>query len=135
MIKQDPGGIVPFIAGGIGITPLLGQIPDLDLKRLKLLWTLNASDIGLAVDTFERCPLLASATRLFITHSDVRNTTERKNLEKLGAQVVTRRLLASDIEKEKNCADTWYLCTGTSLRKSLLEWLRGKTTVYEDFDY
>jgi len=38
----------------------------------------------------------------------------------------------TDIKVE---AARWYFCTGPVLRKTLLEWLAGKQTFYEDFNY
>ena len=137
-VKQGPDEIVPFVAGGIGITPLLAQAPELDLKRLRLFWTLNAKDVGLAVDTMQRWQEMGPATNLFISSHDEISTAVRKSIDELrefGVEVITRRLLASDIEMEKLSESAWYLCTGTPLRKSLLEWLQGKVTIYEDFNY
>jgi hypothetical protein len=31
--------------------------------------------------------------------------------------------------------DEWYLCTGPTLRNMIQEWLLGKKTIYENFDY
>lgn len=137
-IDQGSHDVVPFVAGGVGISPLLAQLPLLDLKRLRLLWTLNARDVGLAVDTLQRCIPLAPSTKIFISRFNEKNTLECsavETLEKLGASVSTRRMLASDIKGEQSLSSTWYLCTSTSLRTSLLEWLAGKSTVYEDFNY
>lgn len=141
-IRQDEGEVVPFVAGGIGITPVLSQLSTLDLKRMRLLWTVNVRDIGLVSDTFRRYPLLAASTRVFV--SGVVNGVAPGEgpldvIESSGALVIRRRMLAEDVlaltESEPTLASRWYICTGTALRKSLLEWLLGKEVVYEDFDY
>jgi len=138
-IIRGANDIVPFVAGGIGITPLLAQLPDLNLERIKLFWTLNVHDVGLAVDTLERCPSLGPCTNIFISRLNEKPATESKllteRLEKWGAKVITRRMMGSDVEGYQGLSSTWYLCTNTPLRRLLLGWLRGKKTVYEDFGY
>lgn len=52
---------IPFVAGGIGITPLLAHLPSLSLATntsLRLFWMINISDINLVLDTFRRHPIL-----------------------------------------------------------------------------
>lgn len=137
-IKQGAKEIVPFVAGGIGITPLLAQIHDLDLARIRLFWTVHSHDTGLVIDTVERCPALGPSTRIFISRLSEQSPEESnlqiQKLEGYGVHVATRRMVASDVE-ELSDPLTWYLCTGTALRESLLAWLPGKRTVYEDFNY
>ena len=136
---EDGDEVTPFVAGGIGITPLLAQMQRLDLQPLMLLWTVNLKDIGFVLDTFERCPELARSARVFIS-----NLSDRKGIDTdlvlakirdLGVQVTGRRLTKEDLDEVQGSSNTWYLCTGPALRKSLLGWLEGKMTVYEDFDY
>lgn len=138
-VRQGPKEIVPFVAGGIGITPLLAQLQQLDLTRIRLFWTFNIRDIGLSVDTFKRFPDLAPSTKLFISGSGQTLPPETKvaldNLEQANAQFVFRRMLVTDVQADDELSATWYLCTGPTLRKSLTTWLAGKKTVYEDFDY
>ena len=138
-IKQGPKDIVPFVAGGIGITPILAQIHDLDLARIQLFWTVSIHDIGLVIDTIERCPVLAPSTRIFISRlseqSPAESNSQIQRLEGYGAHVVTKRMVASDLEGRTDLSATWYLCAGTALRKSLLAWLPAKNCIYEDFDY
>lgn len=141
-IRQDEREIVPFVAGGIGITPMLSQLSKLDLKRMRLLWTVNIRDLGLVSDTFNRCPLLAASTRVFVSGVEngvVQGEGPLDVIESSGAQVIRRRMLAEDVlsivETELTLASRWYICTGTALRRSLLEWLPGKEVIYEDFNY
>ncbi len=138
-IEQGRDDIVPFVAGGIGITPLLAQLQGLDLKSLLLFWTINVRDINLVIDTFQRCPSLAPSTRVFISSLNKVPPAESKEiiekLEELQSRVTSRHMVASDVEGHQGLSSTWYLCTGTALRRSLLEWLSDQKTVYEDFNY
>ncbi|MCJ1262212.1 hypothetical protein MMC22_002082 [Lobaria immixta] len=133
------GEIVPFVAGGIGITPLLAQAADLKLDLLRLFWVVNVRDINLVIDTFQRHPSLAHFTRIFLSGINESTSKETKEelqkVEHFGAHLVIRRILSSDITVARDLSPTWYLCTGTALRKSLLEWLSRKKVVYEDFNY
>ncbi|PQE30281.1 hypothetical protein CJF32_00008183 [Rutstroemia sp. NJR-2017a WRK4] len=134
-VEQGSGEEVSFVAGGVGITPLLAQAPDLDLQRLKLYWTVRSADLGLVKDTFEKIPGLASSTKLFVTGGKIgpSESTEIEELEKMGAVVQKRRMGKDDIAGDG--ASKWYLCTGTSFRDSLVGWLDGKQVHYEDFNY
>ena len=125
-IQQGPTDIVPFVAGGIGITPLLAQLHDLDLARMQLFWTVTVHDIGLVIDTVERCPALGLSTKIFISRlseqSPAVSSLQIRKLEGYGVHVATKRMVGSDIERQSELSSTWYLCTGTALRKSLLAW-------------
>jgi ferredoxin-NADP reductase len=136
-IKQNPDGLTTFIAGGIGITPLISQLQDLDISRLRLFWTLSAKDIGLVQDTFRRFPMLAESTVLFLTGDESQlSAVEMKKLKEVsgsGAKFERRRMLAADLTALD--VDEWYLCTGPALRKMIQEWLPGKKIIYENFDY
>ncbi|KAB8274441.1 hypothetical protein BDV30DRAFT_208999 [Aspergillus minisclerotigenes] len=127
---------IPFIAGGIGITPLLAQLPDLDVSHLRLFWTISIRDLGLVLDTFNRFPQLPHGTSLFITgpepHGE-KTTEQLATLVASGAQVERRRMEAKDLDL--SLADVWYFCGSPSLKSSVLNWLAGKEIVYEDFNY
>lgn len=131
--KQDEVENISFIAGGVGITPLLPQTEDLDLKRLRVYWTVRAEDLGLVLDTFKQTPGLAVSTKLFVTGKIDEQSEEWEKLEDSGAVLQTRRMGKSDLEGDS--ASRWYLCTGTTFRNALLGWLNGKTVLYEDFNY
>ena len=139
-ILQGPRDTVPFVAGGIGITPLLAQAHDLDLARIRVFWAVSFHDIGLAIDTIDRCPALGPSTKIFLSQfsedSSAGSNLQIQRLESYGAHVSTKRMVASDVGGHTDLSSaTWYLCTGTALRKSLLTWLPGKKFVYEDFNY
>lgn len=136
-VEQNPGGMIGFIAGGIGITPLLAQLEDLDVSRLRLFWSLHVRDMGLVHDTFIRNSSLAKSTLLYVSGqlSDVREEDASKWdwISKVGAGIVQRRLRADDVVPYD--AAEWYLCTGVGLRTEILGWLSGKMVHYEDFNY
>lgn len=132
-IQQNEGENVAFVAGGVGITPLLAQAQDLDLKRLKLYWTVRSEDLGLVIDTFERLPGLAESTNLFITGKSGPKSKAWEKLEISGASIEKRRIAKDDLTGDDS--SRWYLCTGVGLRNSVLDWLDGKTVLYEDFNY
>lgn len=139
VIAQRDGEIVPVVAGGIGITPLLAQASSLDLSRLRLFWTISIRDIGLVRDTFSRTPALASSTALFVSGTDPKHSleqgTELAQVEASGATVVTRRLQGEDLQRSADLSYRWYICAGPALKGNLLQWLVGKEIVYEDFSY
>lgn len=133
---------LPFIAGGIGITPLLAQLPDIDMSRLKLLWSVSMKDVGLVHDVFEQYPTLSNTTTLFLTsgapaiEKDM-NEEDKKTLISVtssGAKIERRRLTKEDLSAVPN-AEVWYLCAGTELKTAATNWLTGKKIIYEDFNY
>jgi NAD(P)H-flavin reductase len=132
-IGQDAEEHISFIAGGVGITPLLAQAQDLDLRRFQLYWTMRAEDLPLATDTFKRIPGLANSTKLFITGKADDGSDVWKNAATSGASMLKRRLTKNDLSTD--AASRWFLCTGTSFRNTLLEWLDGRKVLYEDFNY
>ncbi|KAF3037128.1 hypothetical protein E8E12_007822 [Didymella heteroderae] len=138
-ITQDSTGseasVAPFIAGGVGITPLLGQLAGLDLapEKLRLLWAVKAADAGLVVDTLQRCPALGKVADVFVTGSAADAGKAWEEVRSAGARVEFRRLAKADLEAVQ--AGRWYLCAGKPFRKQLLEWLPWKEVVFEDFDY
>lgn len=131
---------LPFIAGGIGITPVIAQLPGIDISRIRLFWSLSIQDIGLAAAVFKDFPDLPKHTSLFITGpenaEDALGGLDRNNLESVkgsGAQVYRRRLEAGDLNVQG--AGEWYLCASPRLKSVALGWLAGKRVIYEDFGY
>jgi predicted pyridoxine 5'-phosphate oxidase superfamily flavin-nucleotide-binding protein len=139
VIKQarNANEVIPFVTGGVGITPLLGQLGTLGTlpETLKLLWTTRLTDIDLVLDVLRRHVKLGKGTQVFFTGGDPRENVEHKiaELKLLGATVERRRIQKLDLDAVS--APTWYLCAGNPLRKELLAWLDGKVVVYENFDY
>ncbi|CAO2647701.1 Nn.00g086230.m01.CDS01 [Neocucurbitaria sp. VM-36] len=136
-IEQVVPGATPFIAGGVGVTPVLGQLSNLKLSsdRFKLFWTLRLADIDLAINVLQRHPLIAECTNIFFTRITSSRSADEKIelLETMGVQVEKRRLTHSDLQGI--VAETWYLCAGKPLREVVLSWLPGRNVLFEDFDY
>jgi len=134
---SNGSGVTPFVAGGVGITPLLGHLGSLDIspERFTLFWTLRYQDVQLAMGTLRRFPQLGRATKLFFTGAG--NEIDERIYEELmyqrGARVYMRRLRNEDLAGVE--AETWYLCAGRGLRDDVLGWLDGKKVVFEGFDY
>ena len=131
------GGLIPFVASGVGITPLLGQLPGIDTSRVRLFWTVNVKDVAFVSDTFSRFPALQKTSAIFVTGTSGRvAAANRRSLEQLaetGTRLERRRLQADDLHMSG--AGRWYICTGTELRTTILKWLAGEMVVYENFDY
>lgn len=127
--------IVPYVAGGIGITPLLAQLPELDISQLRLFWSISFNDLGLVHDVFQRWPQLPLSTTLFITNVELDGADRQMwdGIQSSGVQIIRRRMQAGDLDLA--LADVWYLCAGVALKGMILNWLVGKTVVYEDFNY
>lgn len=138
-----------FVAGGVGITPLLAQAVGVLGKaederrdgRLKVLWSLRAEDLALAADVFTRIDGLGPVTRLFVTGSigDDGVSGGREMLDKVkgqGAVVVERRMarddvLAAGVKGERK----FFCCTGPAMMRALLQWMEGEEVVFESFEY
>ncbi|ERF77029.1 hypothetical protein EPUS_07935 [Endocarpon pusillum Z07020] len=136
-LQQNPGGMIAFVAGGIGVTPLLAQLEDIDISRLRLFWSLHVSDIGLVYDTFQHHASLPKSCVLYLSGqiADIReeDLPKKEMIFNSGASIEQRRVQANDLTSVD--AEAWYLCTGVGLRKEILDWLAGKTVHYEDFNY
>ncbi|KAL4886996.1 hypothetical protein BJY04DRAFT_44919 [Aspergillus karnatakaensis] len=136
LTEQISEDILPFIAGGIGITPVLAQLPVINVKRLRLFWSLSIRDIALASDTFKRFPELPSSTTLFITGIGPQDNQARTKLEEIiptGARAIPRRIEAQDLDL--SLAEVWYFCGSPALKVDIFNWLTEKKLVYEDFSY
>ncbi|KAK3384208.1 hypothetical protein B0T24DRAFT_607567 [Lasiosphaeria ovina] len=140
-----------FVAGGVGITPLLAQAPGLlllsataagNVPQLSLLWSLRAADLGLAVDTFRQLPGLAPLTRLFVTGGDkeedaVAAAALREIVGDEGQIVSRRRMAQSDLLGAKaGVRAKFYVCAGPEMTGVVLAWLGdGEEVVTESFNY
>ena len=139
--KKEAGVIIPVIAGGIGITPLLGQFDSMDVKQLRLLWGVGIEDIGLVADTLERYPQLIEATTIFLSGEDaslgVKGLKLLKEVVDSGVKIERRRVSEEDVARvnEEVGVDEWYMCVGPRLKSQVLNWLAGRRVVYEDFGY
>jgi NAD(P)H-flavin reductase len=140
------GGKTPvFVAGGVGITPLLAQVGDLlkdgvEEVRLKVLWSLKTEDLPLAVEVVERNKGLGGLLSLFVT-GNVKDKEQEliSKVEQLQANVTRRRLAREDVlqvDYDSTPRDRkYYLCVSPGLQKVLVDWLSGEEVVSESFNY
>lgn len=130
----SPASVTPFIAGGVGITPLLSHIPSLSPtpSRFALFWAVKAADANLVLDTLTTYPDLAPCTRVFVTGNTKDAGREWDKIQRVGASVAFGRMGKADLDVE---AQRWYLCAGKALRRQVLQWLEEREVVFEDFDY
>ncbi|KAI4950294.1 hypothetical protein J4E91_004951 [Alternaria rosae] len=135
-VENTGQGESVFVAGGVGVTPLFGQVGALDLANggFMLLWAVRGEDIGLVRDTFKRYPGLGKCTKVFLTGMAMEGELAKMRDEvKAEAEVLDRRMVKGDLQVVK--ADTWYVCAGKAMRKEVTGWLEGQKVVFEDFDY
>ena len=132
-VRQEEGESVGFVAAGVGITPLLPCVGSLDLERLSLLWTVRKEDLGLVEDVLDASPGLADRLTLFITNAADGDTVKFTSAAN-GVDVRKRRLGKEDLGLNGK-VQKYYLCTGTPLRKQLMEWLPDKELIFEDFNF
>lgn len=131
-VKQESGDeVVAFVAAGVGITPLLPCLDALDLERLVLLWTVRKEDLGLVEDVVGAWPGLVGRMRLFVTNADGGEDVEAGD----GKVDVQQRRLTKEDTVLGDHVQRYYLCTGTPMRKQLMEWLPDKDLVFEDFNF
>lgn len=137
-IQQEVGAITPFVAGGVGITPLLAQLPGLDLRRLHVFWTLHHDDLDLVLSMLSKTPDVAEHLAVYVTGTngnvDAHAQSKIDKVRAKGAACRARRLEKSDLEMPE-LGNRWHVCVSTRLRESLSEWLRTKEMIYEDFNF
>lgn len=136
----DEEKIVPFIAGGIGITPLMAAIAakSVEVDQIRLLWSLRASDLNLVVDVLGSADAegMARGTTVFVTGElGDKQRGILDDLEKRGVTVLLRRPIETDLVDLKGQFETFYLCAGKQLRDQALAWLPDEKVEYENFDY
>ncbi|KAI0515020.1 hypothetical protein F5B22DRAFT_609402 [Xylaria bambusicola] len=135
-----------FIAGGVGITPLLAQAAAVlemqdsgERGGLQVLWSLRAEDLPFAVDAFTRIEGLGPVTKLFVTGSLDESQDRRKVLDtvqNMGAQAVDRRMARDDVLSiGESGRRKFFCCTGPGMMKTLLQWTEGEDVVFESFEY
>lgn len=134
-------GKAAFVAGGVGITPLMSAGPALEAEQVNLYWTLQAKDFNLAMDLFTSSPHLGSSSQLFFTNTASLGTSEKEEFEDAvkalnakGCKVNVRRLNKDDLE-ESGSIKHWYICTSMPLRNAVMAWLPDKEFHYEDFNF
>ncbi|KAM0331534.1 hypothetical protein ACHAQA_003211 [Verticillium albo-atrum] len=128
-----------FVAGGVGITPLLAQAPGLlrEGKSFEAVWGVRGEDVGVVAVALEDIPGLAERLRLHVTGKIGEKDEEvLQKIESLGVRVERRRMEKQDLlqvsvgEKRK-----FFLCAGPALLKGMKDWLGNEEVVWEDFGY
>ena len=136
---------VGFVAGGVGITPLLAQMPALDPSLVTVFWAVNWRDLGLVSAALEHwVDTGIPRIKLFISgdegaNSESRNLTD-SNAMSSRMSIERRKIRQEDVSGANGCGqrckvDMWYVCTGKALRSNVEEWLQGKKVFSEDFSY
>ena len=131
-----------FVAGGVGITPLLAQAAAVlgaqgaTKDKLKVLWSLRAEDLPLAVDAFTRIVGLGGVTKLFVTGPLEEGKSLQDEVRTMGAVVVEGRMVRDDVlGAGERGMRKFFCCTGPAMMKSLLQWMEGEDVVFESFEY
>ncbi|KAI0026057.1 hypothetical protein F4780DRAFT_774254 [Xylariomycetidae sp. FL0641] len=143
-----------FVAAGVGVTPLLAQARGLlrdepqGCGGLRLLWSLRAGDLPLAVHVLRSVPGLADRARLFVTgggdggddEEEVARAQLVQMVRGLGAHLVEARRMgpADVVGAGRHGQRKFFCCVGPGFRRDLLTWLGGEEeeeVVYESFEY
>jgi ferredoxin-NADP reductase len=120
-----------FFAAGVGITPLLGHATT--SSQLQVLWVIRAEDAAFVQDTLQRRQELRGRLVVWFTGS---GGIDNIDLEKLdGVKTIIGRPTKEQILKEGNGAEKWFLCASKAPRTQMMEWLKGKEIIFENFDY
>ena len=129
-----------FVAGGIGITPLLAQAPGVlaSGREVEVLWSVRGEDLGLVVDSLERIEGLGVVVRVFVTGKggkEVERMVER--VRGLGARVEGRRMERGDLLGVRDVVrgTKYFACAGPVLLRSVVDWLGEEEVVFESFEY
>ncbi|KAK0671998.1 hypothetical protein QBC41DRAFT_314449 [Cercophora samala] len=143
LVHSDEGRKKVFVAGGVGITPFLGQVEEIagaGDHKVELIWSLRADDLPFAREVLERNGGFKQVkVRLFVTGG--RGDFGEVDMEKIrgleGVAVETRRLTKKDVmgdwfDKERK---KYFLCAGVGMMKVLRGWLEGEEVVSESFEY
>ncbi|KAF2760255.1 putative oxidoreductase [Pseudovirgaria hyperparasitica] len=130
--------VISFIAGGVGITPLLSQLQSIPIPQLRLLWAVRKQDLGIVADTLSTYNDLGPQTTLFVTETGASEQTFEGRrpfnlLQEQGTTVIWRRIQKEDLEIEG--VHSFYICAGVALQNTLLKWLDGRNAISESFNY
>ncbi|SPO04957.1 related to oxidoreductase, FAD-binding [Cephalotrichum gorgonifer] len=142
---DQEGPLSVFVAGGVGITPILAQAGAVlsSAGQLRVLWGLRAEDLPFATDVLSRVPGLAAVTTLFVSGAGGQTTAaDEEKLGAAGARVEKRRIGEADV-RGAGGADAdgsgrrrkFYVCAGQGMTGAVLGWLEGEDVVTESFNY
>ncbi|MFB8005077.1 pyridoxamine 5'-phosphate oxidase family protein [Nocardia sp. NPDC056000] len=135
----DPEADDVVVAAGVGITPLMAQAQAASAasadRRLKLLWSVRADDLPLAVEVLGALGEVATVTDLFLTRS-TGSEPEVTELRMLGARVHTRRIEPADVLSAGTAGRRrFHLCAPPGLTRSILEWVGNEHVRCATFTY
>ena len=129
-----------FVAGGIGITPLLAQAPGVlaSGREVEVLWSVRGEDLGLVEDSLERIKGLGAVVRVFVTGkpgNEVEGMVER--VRELGARVEVRRMERGDLLGARDAVrgTKYFGCASPAMLRSVVDWLGEEEVVFESFEY
>ncbi|KAA8889482.1 hypothetical protein F3087_11215 [Nocardia colli] len=128
------------VAAGVGITPLMAQAQSASAaaksQRLKLLWSVRADDLPLAIEVLGAIDEVAAVTDLFVTRAAAGTEPEIAELRKLGARVHTRRIEQADVRSAGTAGRRrFHLCAPPGLTRSVLEWVGDEHVRCATFTY
>ena len=130
MVPDD--GEKVFVAGGVGIKPLLAQAPGIfPGNSLSILWAVRSDDLSFVKDVLGRIEGLSRVTSLFVT--GVGDQEVEGRVLALGARVERRRMEESDLRGVGG--RKFHVCTGGPMMGAVLGWLDGEDVAYESFSY
>jgi NAD(P)H-flavin reductase len=135
-IRAKKGETVLFVAGGVGITPLLGQIER--LRRMgvgiELAWAVKKGDVEFIKGVCEAWRM-TEAVDVHVFVSGGIDEAGSDALQAAGVTLVGRRLEGGDMDGFG--AEKWYVCAGKSLAQAVEGWAdaRGAEIVGESFAY
>ncbi|KAK4043096.1 hypothetical protein C8A01DRAFT_13319 [Parachaetomium inaequale] len=143
--KKEKKKKAVFVAGGIGITPLLAQAPGVLLAAksgsgggVEVLWSLRGEDLPLAVDVFEGIEGLGGVTRVFVTGAaDGVGEGVVERVRELGAKVEVRRMGREDLLGARDAVKgtKYFACASPGMLRSVVDWLGDEEVVFESFEY
>lgn len=127
------GGKVNFIAGGVGITPLLSFLKNRKGDDVNVWWTVRLSDIGIVKEVLNRHPGLEKGLRVFITRGEEHNLEGLERIKTFWRRIEKRDCIPFESRDEAK----WYLCASPELRRIILGWFEeeGQDAFWEDFGY
>ncbi|KAK8158085.1 hypothetical protein BKA80DRAFT_207067 [Phyllosticta citrichinensis] len=148
--KSTSNNIIPFVAAGVGITPLLGQLSALEASNhsanppqqhnsnaaVHLLWTLRRADAPFARALLRAWRHDPAAQRvwgrvaLFLTASENDDAASGEDARADAAVVQELEALGAG-------GSRWFVCAGRGFRERVRAWLEaeGCEVVSEEFDF
>jgi ferredoxin-NADP reductase len=134
--ESSDAATVVVVAGGVGITPLMAQAQSAP-RSLRILWSVRADDLPLAVDFLELRRDLAARTTLFVTGPiGSAHEADLRSLVRLGAHVHERRMGSGDVLGAGAAGRReFHVCASPGLVASVMDWTRGEPMTVESFDY